>query len=76
MSELAGRAIYQITIQGHLDKAWTQWLGDLALSYENGNTILTGPVADQSALLGILVRLGDLNLTLVSVIRIKACLDR
>lgn len=76
MSEPAGRPIYQINIQGHLDRGWMQWFADLLLSYDNdGNTILTGPVADQSELLGILVRLADLNLTLVSVIRKDACLD-
>lgn len=73
MSEPAERAIYQITIEGHLDESWTQWFEGLVLSHnDDGNTILTGPVADQSALLGILVRLGDLNLTLVSAIRIEA----
>jgi hypothetical protein len=73
MSQPAEPAIYRITVQGHLDEDWTLWFEGLVLSHDqNGSTTLTGPVADQSALLGILVRLGDLNLTLASVIRIEA----
>ncbi len=66
------QATYEITIQGRLDEDWSDWFGGMAIEVENrsGNvplTRLTGPVADQAALRGILSRLLDLNLTLISV---------
>lgn len=64
--------IYRIKIEGHLDKAWARWFESLTVSHdEDGNTILTGPIADQSALRGILSKLWDLNLTLLSVNQIR-----
>ena len=69
-------ATYQIKMQGRLDERWTRWFNGLRLAFERGGdgasiTTLTGVVADQSALRGILSRIWDLNLTLLSVIRIK-----
>ena len=59
---------YHIRIKGHLDQNWSAWLGDLALTHEaDGVTLLSGPVADQAALMGLLRRLHDLGLTLLSV---------
>jgi len=62
--------IYQIRIQGHLDHEWSEWLGGLAIEHlHGGDTLLEGEIADQSALHGLLVKIGDLGLTLVSIHR-------
>ena len=62
---------YQIRIEGHLDDQWTDWFSGLAITLEeNGNTLLTGPVADQAALFGLLKKIRDLGLPLVSLNRI------
>lgn len=59
---------YEINIKGHLDKHWSDWLGDLAVSYDDqGNTILSGRIVDQAALHGILAQIRDLGLTLISL---------
>jgi len=63
--------VYQIRVEGHLDRRWSGWFNDLRLTHHSdGTTILTGPVADQAALHGLLVKVRDLNLTLISVIRV------
>ena len=60
--------VYQIRIKGHLDPQWTVWFEDLAITpEENGDTLLTGPVADQAALHGLLKKVRDLGLPLISV---------
>jgi hypothetical protein len=66
---------YQIKVQGEIDEAWSGWFADFKIetAYENDEgvvTSLTGSVADQSALRGILCKLWDLNLTLLSVVQI------
>jgi len=63
--------IYRIKVEGLLDKSWMDWFGKMVISYERGQTMLMGPVPDQAALHGLLHRIRDLNLTLVSVNRIK-----
>ena len=64
----ADRQIYQIRIRGHLDSRWSRWFGGLRLIHEqDGTTLLTGPVADQPALHGLLVKIRDLGLPLLSV---------
>jgi hypothetical protein len=64
--------LYQIRLQGVLDLQWTDWFGGLSITpTENGETLLTGPVADQSALYGVLKRVRDLGLPLISVNRVK-----
>jgi hypothetical protein len=64
--------VYQIRIKGHLDRGWTEWFGDLTVTLEDdGETLLTGPVADQAALHGLLKKVRDLGMPLVSVIRVK-----
>lgn len=62
---------YEIRIQGHLDAQWTDWFGMLSVTMEeNGDTLLTGTVADQSALHGLLRKVRDLGMPLISVNRI------
>jgi hypothetical protein len=69
-------AIYEIRVQGELDPGWEAWLGGLTMAVDpagdHAATTLTGPVPDQSALRGLLCRLWDLNLRLVSVRRLEA----
>jgi hypothetical protein len=64
--------VYQIRIEGHLSPQWTDWLGGVTVTLEdNGETLLTGPVVDQAALYGLLRKVRDLGLPLVSVIRVE-----
>ena len=59
---------YQIVIKGHIDPGWAAWFGEMTVTYdEQDNTVLTGTIVDQPALHGILDRIRDLNLTLISV---------
>jgi hypothetical protein len=60
--------LYEIRIKGHLDDRWTAWFGGLTVtSEENGDTLLTGSVVDQAALHGLLRKVRDLGMPLVSV---------
>ncbi len=62
--------VYQIRLQGHLGRNWTDWFGDVTITLEdNGETLLTGPVVDQAALYGLLRKVRDLGLPLISVTR-------
>ena len=64
--------VYQIRIKGHLGHQWTDWFGGLTITLEdNGDTLLTGPVIDQAALHGLLKKVRDLGMPLLSVIRVK-----
>jgi hypothetical protein len=66
----AGR--YEIRLKGHLDTRWAAWFDGLSLSLESdGTTIIQGPVADQAALHGLLQKVRDIGLPLVSVICIE-----
>jgi hypothetical protein len=59
---------YEIRLKGHLEARWEQWFDGLTITLEeNGNTLLSGPLADQAALHGILKKVRDLGLTLLSV---------
>ena len=59
---------YEIRLKGHLEARWVQWFEGLTITLEeNGNTLLSGPLADQAALHGILKKVRDLGLTLISV---------
>ena len=64
--------VYQIRIQGHLGEQWTDWFDGLTVMLEeNGDTLLTGPVVDQAALYGLLRKVRDLGMPLLSVNRVK-----
>jgi hypothetical protein len=64
--------VYQIRVKGHLGRQWTNWFEGLTITLEdNGDTILTGPVVDQAALHGLLRKVRDLGMPLISAIRIK-----
>jgi hypothetical protein len=56
-----------IRIRGHLGAEWSEWLGGLSIACEGDESVLTGPIADQSELYGLLSRLRDLGLVLISV---------
>jgi hypothetical protein len=63
---------YEIRIVGHLDTRWADWFEGLSFTHESdGTTILYGPVVDQAALHGLLRRVRDLGLPLVSVTRVN-----
>ena len=63
--------VYQIRIKGHLGQQWADWFGGLTITLEeNGDTLVTGPVVDQAALHGLLRRVRDLGVPLLSVIRL------
>ena len=71
---MSEQIVYQIRIQGHLDQTWINWFFPLILANDaNGEATLTGAVRDQSELAGLLGRVFDLNLTLVSVNRMTNC---
>ena len=63
--------VYEIRIQGHLDQHWTMWFEGLAISYQSdGSTLLRGPLADEAALHGVLIKVRDLALPLLAMKRI------
>jgi len=62
--------VYQIVVKGHLDSEWSDWFDGMAIMLgENGETILSGPLADQTALHGVLMKIRDLGLPLLSLTR-------
>jgi len=64
---------YEIRLQGHLGPEWSEWFGGMrVILLDQGDTILTGPVVDQAALHGLLARVRDLGIPLVSVRRLGA----
>lgn len=59
---------YEIIVKGHLDTRWSEWFTDMTLKHLEGDgTLISGVLPDQAALYGLLERIRDLNLTLVSV---------
>ena len=64
--------VYHIRIAGHLGRQWADWFEGLAITLdENGETLLTGPVIDQAALHGVLRRVRDLGMPLLSVVCVQ-----
>ena len=64
--------VYQIRIKGHLIPQWTAWFEGLTITLEeDGDTLLTGPVVDQAALHGLLKKVRDLGMPLLSVISVE-----
>ena len=64
--------VYQIRIKGHLSAEWTEWFGGLSVTaQDNGVTLLSGAVIDQAALYGLLRKVRDLGMPLVSVDRVE-----
>jgi hypothetical protein len=65
--------VYQIGIEGHLGLQWADWFEGLAITLEeDGRTLLTGPVTDQAALHGLLKKVRDLGMPLLSVMRLHS----
>jgi|GEM_PF-2079391 len=62
---------YEIRLKGHLDVQWVTWFDGLTITLENGDTLLSGPVADQAALHGLLKKVRDLGMPLVSVYQVQ-----
>ncbi len=64
---------YEIKIQGRLDPRWSDWFAGMRITpLENGETLIAGVLPDQAALHGLLERIRDLNLTLISLTRISS----
>jgi len=71
-SEHVLQEIYQIVVKGHLDDEWSDWFDGLTITLvDNGETILSGPIVDQTALHGVLIKIRDLGLPLLSLTRIE-----
>lgn len=68
MAEMNQATYYQIRLKGHLGCQWTDWFEGMAITLgEDGETLLTGPVVDQAALHGLLKKVRDLGMPLLSV---------
>ena len=64
--------VYEIRVKGHLGCQWTEWFGGLTITLEdNGDTLITGPVVDQAAMHGLLKKVRDLGMPLISVNRVQ-----
>jgi len=65
-------AFYEIRVQGRLDQRWSSWFDGLTLSYEGDDiTVLRGPLVDEAALHGVLIKVRDLALPLLAVSRVQ-----
>jgi hypothetical protein len=65
--------IYEIRVQGHLDQRWSAWFEGLAITYDtDDNTVLRGPLVDEAALHGVLIKVRDLAVPLLAVHRVEA----
>ncbi len=66
--------VYRIKVKGHVDSSWSEWFDGLTITKEaNGATALTGIVADQPALYGLIAKVRDLGLPLLLVERVEEC---
>ena len=71
-SEHVRQEVYQIVVKGHLDPEWSDWFDGLSITMvDNGETILSGPIVDQTALHGVLIKIRDLGLPLLSLTHIE-----
>lgn len=71
-SEHQRQEVYQIVVKGHLDSGWSDWFDGLTITLvDTGETVLTGPVVDQTALHEVLIKIRDLGLPLLRLARIK-----
>jgi hypothetical protein len=71
-TDLDQAVVYQIRVKGHLDQSWKDWLERMTLTLEdNGDTLLSCVVADQAALYGLLRKVRDVGLPLISVTRVN-----
>lgn len=69
--------LYEIRIAGHLSSSWSDWFEGLRIQHEaSGETVLSGPLADQAALHGVLMRIRDLGMPLLAVRRLEEPLSR
>jgi hypothetical protein len=59
--------VYEIRLQGRLDQHWATWFEEMTLTYDADNTVLRGPLADEAALHGVLDKIRDMNVHLLSV---------
>jgi hypothetical protein len=60
--------VYELRVQGHLDRHWTGWLGGLTVTHQkDGTSTLTGEIPDQAALHGLLAKVRDLGIALISI---------
>jgi hypothetical protein len=66
-------AVYQIYLKGILDSSWSDWLGGFSITVQGDETLLFGNVSDQSALHGILAKINELGLPLISVNKLADC---
>jgi hypothetical protein len=74
MREMHEPGHYEIRIKGHLENRWVSWFEGLTITtLDNGETVLTGPVVDQAALHGLLRKVRDLGLPLLSVTQVEPC---
>lgn len=65
--------LYEIRVEGHLADCWSDWFEGLAVrTVPNGETVLVGLLVDQAALYGVLIKIRNLNLILISVSRLSA----
>ena len=64
--------VYRITIKGHLDPEWSDWFDGMTITLvDTGETMLTGPLVDQTALHGVLIKIRDLGLPLLGLARLE-----
>lgn len=71
-SRKASSLQYEIRLQGHLDARWSPWFDGLSLTNESdGTTVISGPVVDQAALHGLLQKLRDVGMPLISVTQVR-----
>lgn len=66
---------YRIRVRGHLAQRWSDWFDGFQLQYKDGDTIMTGGVADQAALHGVLAKIRDLGLPILLVKKLEEGID-